>query len=175
MQEGEVDILHWLAEAGLRGDEPNELFRAFCEHCNNIGVSISYAVGLMDTIHPEFEGHAFEWRAQDTGPRPLRTYSSSDNGAAKENWENSVFHYLLTTGESEVRRQVAESHHGVLPVGVGQWVALHPSLREPGGKPVIALPLAAARPGPAAGLVTMRVTTTDFTDDSAIASVEVEV
>jgi len=108
MQEGEVDILHWLAEAGLRGDEPNELFRAFCERCNNIGVSISYAVGLMDTIHPEFEGHAFEWRAQDTGPRPLRTYSSSDNGAAKENWENSVFHYLLTTGESEVRREVGK-------------------------------------------------------------------
>jgi adenylate cyclase len=108
MHEGEVDILHWLAEAGLRGDEPNELFRAFCERCNNIGVSISYAVGLMDTIHPEFEGHAFEWRAQDTGPRPLRTYSSSDNGAAKENWENSVFHHLLTTGESEVRRQVAK-------------------------------------------------------------------
>src|SRR5262249_33961884 len=49
-----------------------------------------------------------EWRAQDTGPRPLRTYSSSDNGAAKENWENSVFHYLLTTGESEVRREVGK-------------------------------------------------------------------
>lgn len=108
MQEGEVDILRWLAEAGLRGDEPNELFRAFCERCNNIGLPIAYAVGLMDTIHPEFEGHAFEWQAQDTGPRPLRTYSSTDNGAAKENWENSVFHFLVTTGESEVRREVAK-------------------------------------------------------------------
>lgn len=108
MQDGEVDILRWLAEAGLRGDEPNELFRAFCERCNNIGLPISYAIGLMDTIHPEFEGHAFEWRAQDTGPRPLRTYSSTDNGAAKENWENSVFNYLLTTGENEVRREVAK-------------------------------------------------------------------
>lgn len=108
MQEGEVDILHWIAEAGLRGDEPNELFRAFCERCNNIGVPISYAVGLMDTIHPEFEGHAFEWRAQDTGPRPLRTYSSSDKGVTKENWENSVFNYLVTTGEAEVRRAIAK-------------------------------------------------------------------
>jgi adenylate cyclase len=108
MQEGEVDILHWMAEAGLRGDEPNELFRAFCERCNNIGVPISYAVGLMDTIHPEFEGHAFEWRAQDTGPRPLRTYSSSDKGVTKENWENSVFNYLVTTGEAEVRRAIAK-------------------------------------------------------------------
>jgi adenylate cyclase len=108
MQEGEVEILRWLAEAGLRGDEPNELFRAFCERCNNIGLPIAYAVGLMDTIHPEFEGHAFEWQAQDTGPRPLRTYSSTDNGATKENWENSVFHHLLTTGETEVRREVAK-------------------------------------------------------------------
>jgi adenylate cyclase len=65
-------------------------------------------VGLMDTIHPEFEGHAFEWQAQDTGPRPLRTYSSSDNGSVRENWENSVFNYLLTTGETEVRREVAK-------------------------------------------------------------------
>lgn len=108
MQEGEVDILRWLAEAGLRGDEPNELFRAFCERCNNIGLPISYAVGLMDTIHPEFEGHAFEWRALDTGPRPLRTYSSTDNGEARENWENSVFNHLLTTGETEVRREVGK-------------------------------------------------------------------
>ena len=108
MHEGEVDILRWLAEAGLRGDEPNELFRAFCERCNNIGLPISYAVGIMDTIHPEFEGHAFEWRAQDTGPRPLRTYSSSDSGVGRENWENSVFYYLLTTGETEVRRLVAK-------------------------------------------------------------------
>lgn len=108
MQEGEVDILRWLAEAGLRGDEPNELFRAFCERCNNIGLPISYAVGLMDTIHPEFEGHAFEWQAHDTGPRPLRTYSSSDNGVARENWENSVFHFLVTTGENEIRREVAK-------------------------------------------------------------------
>lgn len=108
MQEGEVDILRWLAEAGLRGDEPNELFRAFCERCNNIGLPISYAMGLMDTIHPEFEGHAFEWRAQDAGPRPLRTYSSGDSGVGRENWENSVFHYLLTTGETEVRRAVGK-------------------------------------------------------------------
>ena len=107
MYEGEVDILHWLAEAGLRGDEPNELFRAFCERCNNIGLPISYAVGLMDTIHPEFEGHAFEWRAQDTGPRPLRTYSS-ESGPGRENWDNSVFNYLLTTGDVEVRRAVGK-------------------------------------------------------------------
>lgn len=108
MQEGEVEILHWLAEAGLRGDEPNELFRAFCERCNNVGLPISYTVGLMDTIHPEFEGHAFEWRAQDTGPRPLRTYSSSDAGIGRENWENSVFYHLVTTGETEVRRAVGK-------------------------------------------------------------------
>ena len=108
MQDGEIDILRWVAEAGLRGDEPNELFRAFCERCNNIGLPLSYAVGLMDTIHPEFEGHAFEWRAKDTGPRPLRTYSSTDNGAARENWENSVFNHLLTTGETEVRREVGK-------------------------------------------------------------------
>ena len=108
MQEGEVDVLRWLAEAGLRGDEPNELFRAFCERCNNIGLPISYGVGLMDTLHPEFEGHAFEWRAQDTGPRPLRTYSSSQNGAVRESWETSVFNHLLQTGESEVRREIAK-------------------------------------------------------------------
>ena len=108
MQQGEVDILHWLAEAGLRGDEPNELFRGFCERCNNIGLPISYAVGLMDTIHPEFEGHYFEWRAQDTGPRPLRTYSSNDSGVGRENWENSVFHHLLNTGGTEVRRAVGK-------------------------------------------------------------------
>ena len=108
MQEGEVDILRWLAEAGLRGDEPNELFRAFCERCNNIGLPVSLATGLMDTVHPEFEGHVFEWRAQDTGPRPLRTYSSSESGVVRETWETSAFHHLLQTGESEVRRELGK-------------------------------------------------------------------
>lgn len=106
MREGEFEILRWLAEAGLRGDEANELFRAFCERCNNIGLPISYAVGLMDTLHPEFEGHAFEWEAGDTALRPLRTYASSDVGLTRENWENSVFHHLIETGESEVRREI---------------------------------------------------------------------
>jgi adenylate cyclase len=106
MQDGENEILRWLAEAGLRGDEPNELFRAFCERCNNIGLPIDYAVGLMDTLHPEFEGHAFEWKASDTTLRPMRTYASSDAGRTRENWENSVFNHLLRTGETEVRREI---------------------------------------------------------------------
>jgi adenylate cyclase len=108
MQDGENDILRWLAEAGLRGDEPNELFRTFCERCNNIGLPIAYALGLMDTLHPEFEGHLFEWEASDTTLRPLRTYASTDAGRTRENWENSVFHYLIESGETEVRRQIGK-------------------------------------------------------------------
>lgn len=108
MPDDENDILRWLADAGLRGDEPNEMFRAFCERCNNFGLPISYAIGLMDTLHPEFEGYAFEWRSHDTGPRPLRTYSSSENGAVRETWENSVFNHMLQTGETEVRREIAK-------------------------------------------------------------------
>ena len=108
MQDGEIEILRWLAEAGLRGDEPNELFRAFCERCNNMGLPIAYAVGLMDTLHPEFEGHAFEWKASDTALRPMRTYASADAGRTRENWENSAFNHLIRTGDTEVRREIAK-------------------------------------------------------------------
>jgi adenylate cyclase len=107
MQEGEIEILHWLAGAGLRGEEPNEIFWSFCERCNNIGIPVAYAVGLMDTLHPEFEGHAFEWTSEDTKVRPLRTYASTEAGQTRANWENSVFNHLTTSGETEVRREIA--------------------------------------------------------------------
>ncbi|MDX0407976.1 adenylate/guanylate cyclase domain-containing protein [Sinorhizobium medicae] len=129
MQDEEIDILRWLANAGLRGDEPNEMFRAFCERCSRAGIPISYAMGLMDTLHPEFEGHAFEWRAQDNGPRPLQTYSSSDSGNVRETWESSAFNHLRQTGESELRREIGKG----APVDFYRL----PELREEGCTDVI--------------------------------------
>ncbi len=52
----------WLVKAGLAGMSEADLMHGFCEKCRSIGMDLSTAVTLIDTLHPVYEGRAFLWR-----------------------------------------------------------------------------------------------------------------
>ena len=80
--------------------------RGFCEECRSIGMDLSTAVAVIDTLHPVYEGRAFLWRADGTQDNPLVEYGSTAEGEAAANWQKSVFFHLLTTGADEMRRRI---------------------------------------------------------------------
>ena len=96
----------WLVKAGLAGMSEADLMHGFCEKCRSIGMDLSTAVTLIDTLHPVYEGRAFLWRADGTQETPLIEYGSTAEGEAAANWQKTVFFHLLTTGADEVRRRI---------------------------------------------------------------------
>ena len=107
MDNSDVDrVAAWLVKAGLAGMPEDDLMRGFCEKCRSIGMDLSTAVAMIDTLHPVYEGRAFLWRADGTQETPLMEYGSTAEGEAAANWQKTVFFHLLTTGASEVRRRI---------------------------------------------------------------------
>ena len=98
------EISLWLSQQGYQGTPEETLLSGFCERCNAAGLAISHALVLMDTLHPDFEGHAFQWDSKDAF-QAASVYDFTDSGAARESWENSVFNYLITESVDEVRRR----------------------------------------------------------------------
>ncbi|NTJ44516.1 adenylate/guanylate cyclase domain-containing protein [Agrobacterium larrymoorei] len=99
------DISLWLSQQGYEGTAEDVLLSGFCERCNAAGISISSALILMDTLHPDFEGHAFQWDSRDEF-KSSSVYDFTDEGSAKEDWENSVFFHLIKENGHEVRRRL---------------------------------------------------------------------
>jgi adenylate cyclase len=102
-----IRISHRLAEQGIKGTDFSGLVAEFCRQCNAAGLGISYALALIDTLNPGFEGSAFEWQDVEPHADNVTQYSFTNEGRAKETWEASVFHHLLMTGEGEIRRHFA--------------------------------------------------------------------
>ncbi len=99
------EIAFWLSRQGYEGTPEEELLAGFCERCNAAGIPISSALILMDTLHPDFEGHAFQWDSRDNVDS-ASVYDFTDEGTAREDWESSVFFHLLKENAEEVRRRL---------------------------------------------------------------------
>lgn len=98
------EILLWLSQQGYEGIEEEKLLSGFCTRCNEVGISISSALVLMDTLHPDFEGHAFRWDSGDTAASSS-VYDFTDDGKAREDWESSVFFQLIKENSNEARHR----------------------------------------------------------------------
>jgi adenylate cyclase len=103
-----ISISQWLSDQGLKGTTVNALVAEFCRRCNAAGLPISYALVLIDTLHPDFEGNALEWDATEPDADRLTSYQFTSEGHAKETWEASIFYHMLTSGESERRLAFAK-------------------------------------------------------------------
>ncbi|HEV2549378.1 MAG TPA: adenylate/guanylate cyclase domain-containing protein [Stellaceae bacterium] len=86
-------IAGWVVAQGLAGAAEKTLLDGFCERCRDGGIELSRAVAIIDTLHPIYEGRAFEYR-------------STSVGEAAENWRRSAFFHLMSTGADEVRRRI---------------------------------------------------------------------
>ena len=97
------DIVLWLSEQGLKGLDEPELFAGFCEQCRAAGLDLARALGLIDTLHPEFEGRAFQWNDESEITPEVIQYGSTTTGEALLNWQNSIFYHMLCDRTAERR------------------------------------------------------------------------
>jgi len=103
-----AELVGWIADQGLAGEEEPELVSGFCTRAVAFGLPLTRAAVLIDTLHPLYEGHFFGWQAD--GKITLREYGSSREGEAQERWLRSPFYRLVESGEPLLRRRInAES------------------------------------------------------------------
>src|SRR5690242_8877695 len=97
-------IKSWLVEKGLAGADETQLLEGLCERLREAGVPLARGLGIIDTLHPVWEGRAFIWRADGSHERSVVEYGSHETGEAAATWEATAFYHLLTTGGSDLRR-----------------------------------------------------------------------
>jgi adenylate cyclase len=76
-----AELVRWIADQGLAGEEEPELVSGFCTRAVAFGLPLTRAAVLIDTLHPLYEGHFFGWQAD--GKITLREYGSSREGEAQ--------------------------------------------------------------------------------------------
>ncbi|MDB5616904.1 adenylate/guanylate cyclase domain-containing protein [Tardiphaga sp.] len=103
-----LELMNWLASAGLTALPENDLIRGFCERARDGGVQISRGLVFIDTLHPIFEGRGFRWNDTETNESDAFEYGSTDQGEAAANWRRSAFFYMLENGHDELQISVAD-------------------------------------------------------------------
>ncbi len=102
--------LHRVASAviagSLDGASETAILDAFCGQCRAVGVDVSRATLLVDTLHPVYEGRAFRWRNDGVEETAVIEYGPTSEGQAAESWRRTVFYHLLTSGTDQVRRRI---------------------------------------------------------------------
>lgn len=112
MKDQEIrDIVLWMSDEGIRGLKEQDLLAGFCDRCHAAGLHIDRALGLIDTLHPEFEGRAFQWNTESDDVPDVVHYGSTSGGEAQENWQRSVFFHMLQDNETERRIHLTEEPH----------------------------------------------------------------
>lgn len=101
------DIVLWLSDEGIRGLKEQDLLAGFCDRCKAAGLPIDRALGLIDTLHPEFEGRAFQWNSESDEVPEVLYYGSTSAGDALANWQRSIFFHMLEAREVERRIRLA--------------------------------------------------------------------
>jgi adenylate cyclase len=103
-----LEMMNWLASAGLTGLPENELIRGFCERCRDAGIELSRGLVFIDTLHPIFEGRGFRWNDTASNESDMFEYGSTDVGEAAANWRRSVFFHMLERGDGEIHLDLLE-------------------------------------------------------------------
>ncbi|TCN24232.1 adenylate/guanylate cyclase domain-containing protein [Sinorhizobium americanum] len=105
------DIVLWMSDEGIRGLKEQDLLAGFCDRCHAAGVHVDRALGLIDTLHPEFEGRAFQWNSESDEVPDVLHYGSTTSGEALANWQRSLFFHMLQADETERRIRLAQERH----------------------------------------------------------------
>jgi adenylate cyclase len=90
----------------LDGGSETDLLNEFCERAREVGIDLSRAMAIVDTLHPVYEGRAFRWRNDGVEETAVIEYGPTNEGKAAENWLGSPFYYLLQTGTDQIRRRL---------------------------------------------------------------------
>ena len=117
-----LELINWLASAGLTAIPEQDLIRGFCERARASGIDLSRGLVFIDTLHPIFEGRGFRWTDTETNESDFFEYESTDHGEAASNWKRSAFFHMLENGHDELaikvaRRSVHFAHGASLNLG----------------------------------------------------------
>lgn len=113
----------WLTQSGLDGVAEDALVAGFSERCVAIGLPVSRALVLIDTLHPVYEGRLFRWGQDPSQPgmmeygrtvMPAGIALGAEEERAAATWRASPFFHMLQTGETVLR--LTEAHAAFFPV-----------------------------------------------------------
>lgn len=91
-------IAAWLVDSGLKGANETDLLHGFCDQCDAMGLPLSRALVLIDTLHPVYEGRAFRWRNDGIVETVVVEYGRTTEGDAAVQWQQNVFYHMLNGG-----------------------------------------------------------------------------
>jgi len=97
------ELAAWITEAGLAGRNETTTLTGFCERAGRIGLPITRAIVLADTLHPIYQGRAFRWN-RDKDTTVLTEYGRTDEDLGR--WQRSPFFRLEESGETVLRRRL---------------------------------------------------------------------
>ena len=97
------ELAAWITEAGLAGRNETTTLTGFCEHAGRIGLPITRAIVLADTLHPIYQGRAFRWN-RDKDTTVLTEYGRTDEDLGR--WQRSPFFRLEESGDAVLRRRL---------------------------------------------------------------------
>ncbi len=99
------ELSAWLTTQGLKGTDEMDIVNGFCQRAREIGMRLDRGLALIDTLHPVYEGRAFQWDSKE----PVRgafEYGPTNEGVSAENWERSAFYHLRENNGHEIRRRL---------------------------------------------------------------------
>jgi adenylate cyclase len=127
-----AELSAWITETGLAGHPETEMMGEFCARAAAAGLPIADGVVVVDTLHPQYEGHAIRW-ARDKEQKVIRSEygRTTEGGPAAEAYRRSPYYYLLQSGEPMLRRRLTpegDSEYEMLATarrdGMTDYVAL---------------------------------------------------
>jgi adenylate cyclase len=108
-----AELASWITEAGLAGQTETAILAGFCEREVALGLPLGRAIVLIDTLHPIYEGRAFNW-TRERKQTTLNAYGRSDEDLHR--WERSPFYRLEQSGESLLKRRLTAETEAEFPI-----------------------------------------------------------
>src|ERR687891_1708587 len=99
------DIVGWLVGVGLDGLDQAELMAGYCDRLVEAGVPLWRASIGADTLHPLIQAQGHRWLAGE-GVRE-EFYARSSSPEAEQEWRQSPWHWMIESGELQMRRRLA--------------------------------------------------------------------
>ena len=111
-----TDPAAWVTQAGLAGAPELDLVRSFCKRAVAVGLPITRAQVLIDTLLPIHEGRVFRWQAADRVGEVVEYGRTTESDAVADKGHQSPFHSLEQTGEPRLRRKLGDDRSAEFPI-----------------------------------------------------------
>ena len=127
------DLLAGVTRRGLAGIPETELLKEAYVEARRIGIPISRAIFIVDTLHPVYEGRLFRWRSETPDEMEVVDYERTNRPGTEgaERWLQSPFYRMFQDGTERMRRRLVPEvldEYAVLremyDEGQTDWIAL---------------------------------------------------